>query len=61
MSESESCARRHSDRHLTLKDWLQLIALLGALVANYVAISTRLTAVETKVQILYDGWRSGAR
>ncbi len=57
----EFCSRRHSDRHLTLKDWLQLIALVGALVANYVAISTRLTAVETKVQILYDGWRSGGR
>jgi len=61
MSESEHYnIRRAADRTMQVKDWLQIALLVGALVAQYVAISNRITALETKVSIIYDE-RRGVR
>ncbi len=50
---SEQSAERRWDRgHLTLKDWVQILFLIGALVANYVAMDRRLTVVETKMDMV---------
>lgn len=58
MNDSEPCSCRHKERNFTAKDWVQIVGLIAALVAQYVAISNRLSVVETKVVILYDGMQS---
>ena len=51
--------RRWDRLHLTLKDWLQIAALIGALVMQYVAMDRRLTVVETKMDLILTGKMAG--
>ena len=52
---SETLERRWDRVHLTMKDWIQIISLITALVAQYVAIDRRVTVVETKMDMIYSG------
>ena len=44
---------RWDRKHLTLKDWIQILLLAGGLLANYVAIDRRITVLETKMDFVY--------
>jgi len=60
--QQEFTRERRWDRvNLTLKDWIQIIALAAALVAQYVAIDRRVTVVETKLDVLFSGRLSGGK
>jgi hypothetical protein len=56
---SENLERRWDRLHLTLKDWLQIATLIGALVMQYVAMDRRLTVVETKMDLIVSGRMQG--
>lgn len=59
--QTMSSERRWDRVHLTLKDWIQIIALIGAFVAQYVAIDRRITVVETKLDLIYSGRLAGGK
>lgn len=44
---------------MTIKDWIQLAALVGALFAQYVAMDRRMTVLETKMEMIYSGRLAG--
>jgi len=56
---TDTLERRWDRLHLTLKDWIQIAALIGALVAQYMAMDRRLTVVETKLDMIYSGRMAG--
>ncbi len=58
---AETLERRWDRVHLTLKDWIQIAALIGALVAQYMAIDRRVTIVETKMDLIINGRINGGR
>ena len=58
---ADTLERRWDRLHLTLKDWVQIAALIGALIAQYMAIDRRVTVVETKMDLIIAGRINGGK